>query len=248
MKKSFSDIYGGLLIHDFGTILQNIQSSLELSSGCLNKPEQIRKYWSIINKQVIRGNQLLSNVINLSKIDNSKNSLQHIDILKVLNKAIKFIEASYQEQNVNIEINNSIISNSFFNGVYILGDKLLQNVFENIIFNAIYHNRNQTIHILIKISREKLNNIHFIRLNFIDNGVGINDGRKKIIFQKGDVIQEGKKNMGFGLTLVKKLVKKYNGYIWVEDKVKGQHNKGSIFAIMLPELCENPYILTMRRE
>ncbi len=65
MRNSFLNISGDLLIHDFGTILQNIQSSLELSSGCLNKPEKMRKYMNIINKQVIRGNQLISNVISL---------------------------------------------------------------------------------------------------------------------------------------------------------------------------------------
>jgi len=244
MRNSFLNISGDLLIHDFGTILQNIQSSLELSSGCLNKPEKMRKYMNIINKQVIRGNQLISNVINLSKVDNSKNSLQCIDILQVLKKSIKFIDSSFQENNLKIDFNNSVPKNSSFNGLYIQANKLLQNVFENIIFNAIYHNKNPNIHILIKVSKEKLNNIQFVKIEFIDNGVGITDTRKKTIFQKGYETQEKKKGMGFGLTLVKKLIRKYNGYIWVEDKVKEHYNRGSNFVIMIPELCEKPYILT----
>ena len=72
--KNIINLYYDLLIHDFGTILQNIQSSLELSSNFLNKPEKMRKYLNIINKQVIRGIQLISNVINIAKIDNSETS------------------------------------------------------------------------------------------------------------------------------------------------------------------------------
>ena len=41
--------------------------------------------------------------------------------------------------------------------------------------------------------------------------------------------------MGVGLSLVKKIIKKYNGKIWVEDKVKGDYTKGSNFIILIPE-------------
>ena len=41
--------------------------------------------------------------------------------------------------------------------------------------------------------------------------------------------------MGVGLSLVKKIIKKYNGKIWVEDKVKGDYTQGSNFIILIPE-------------
>ena len=41
--------------------------------------------------------------------------------------------------------------------------------------------------------------------------------------------------MGFGLTLVKKLIKSYNGKIWVEDNVKGDYTQGSNFVLLIPE-------------
>jgi signal transduction histidine kinase len=37
-----------------------------------------------------------------------------------------------------------------------------------------------------------------------------------------------------GLFLVKKLVEDYNGRVWVEDRVPGDHTQGARFVILLP--------------
>ncbi|MFX1364396.1 MAG: sensor histidine kinase [Promethearchaeota archaeon] len=198
---------------------------------------------NIINKQVMRGIQIISNVKNVTNFDDSNNSLQPIDVLHLLKTSIEYIESSFPENNIKINFNYSSIRKSYFNGLYVQGDKLLQNVFENIIFNAIYHNKNSNIQILINVSKIILNNTSFVKIEFIDNGVGITNARKKSIFQKEYEIRECLNGMGFGLTLVKKLIKKYNGYIWVEDKVKGDYKKGSNFIILIPEINEKPYIL-----
>jgi signal transduction histidine kinase len=42
------------------------------------------------------------------------------------------------------------------------------------------------------------------------------------------------KGMGIGLYLVKSLVDSYNGRVWVEDRVPGDHTKGARFVVMLP--------------
>jgi signal transduction histidine kinase len=42
--------------------------------------------------------------------------------------------------------------------------------------------------------------------------------------------------MGLGLYLVKSLVESYHGSVWVEDRVPGDHTKGSRFVVMLPAI------------
>jgi len=41
--------------------------------------------------------------------------------------------------------------------------------------------------------------------------------------------------MGFGLSLVKRIIECYDGKKWVEDKEKVDYTKGSNFMITIPE-------------
>ena len=41
--------------------------------------------------------------------------------------------------------------------------------------------------------------------------------------------------LGLGLSLVKKIIETYNGQIWVENRIEGDHPKGRNFVILLQE-------------
>ena len=71
-------------------------------------------------------------------------------------------------------------------------------------------------------------------MEFIDNGIGVEDYRKETIFKKGRKDHKGGKGMGLGLSLVSKILRLYNGKIWVEDKIKGDYSKGSNFIVIIP--------------
>jgi len=72
-------------------------------------------------------------------------------------------------------------------------------------------------------------------MEFLDNGIGIQDDKKKILFKEGYRKLKGSKGMGLGLSLVSKILNTFNGKIWVEDRVKGDYTKGSKFILLLPE-------------
>jgi len=108
-------------------------------------------------------------------------------------------------------------------------------VFENLLSNSVKYNENPFVKILIKISKVEKNENKYVKMEFIDNGIGISDSKKKIIFLKGYADYKGGKGMGLGLALVKKIINSYHGEIWVEDKIKGDYTKGSNFIIIIPE-------------
>ena len=92
------------------------------------------------------------------------------------------------------------------------------------------------IEIQVNVLKEVQDKVNYIRLEFIDNGLGIPDAQKLTIFQKGALESSGFNRLGLGFSLVKKLVENYQGKIWVEDKVKGNHREGSKFILMIKEV------------
>ncbi|MFX1256916.1 MAG: PAS domain S-box protein [Promethearchaeota archaeon] len=223
--------YKDIFAHDINNILQNILSAYELSRTFLEQPENQNKFRStldIIKEQVIRGSKLVSNIRWLSQLEEYKKSLKKVKIMNILKKSIEFIKNSYQEKNINIQVD--LIDED----LCIEANDLIQDVFENILINGVKHNKNKIVEILIKFSKEKIKEITYHKIEIIDNGIGIEDHWKDKIFQRRYTEDKSFSGMGLGLSLVKRIIDNLNGKIWVEDKIEGDHTKGSNFIILIP--------------
>jgi len=220
-----------LFIHDISNIINNIHMSLTLSSKYFEDPKllyKLKETHEIIKTHAIRSIKLISNVRKLSQIEDSEIPLTRIDLIDKINEVKTMIGTHYLEKDVLIQVDSESQM------AYIRANELLLDVFENILINAIKYNENHSIQIRIRVSKLEEDDKNFIKLEFIDNGIGIEDLRKKLIFQEGYKEYKLTKGMGFGLTLVKKIVHSYHGKIWVEDKIKGDYSKGCNFIILFP--------------
>ncbi|MBY9010417.1 MAG: PAS domain S-box protein [Candidatus Lokiarchaeota archaeon] len=224
--------YKDIFSHDINNIFQNIHSSVELIN--LNAEQSINmekdyELLEIIREQIKRGTNLVSNVRILSDIENKNLALKKSEIIKVLKDVIDALIKVYKRREINIQIQNDPKE------LYIKGNELLPDIFENLLINAVRHNQNSQVEILIKFSRVVKDGVNFIKLEFMDNGIGILPEMKEKVFQRGEVEKKDNFGLGLGLTLVKKIIENFNGDIWVEDKVAGDYSKGSNFIIILPE-------------
>ena len=80
-----------------------------------------------------------------------------------------------------------------------------------------------------------IHNTKYIKFEFNYYGMGIPDENKGNLFERQYTEDISKRGMGMGLSLVKKIVDKYGGKIWVEDRVKGDFSKGSNLIVFLKE-------------
>ncbi len=227
-----AEFYKDLFAHDMSNILQSVQSSMDLFPFYLEKPDQGEETHNLVNivkNQVNRGAMLISNIRKLSEIEESDFLLEPTSVCKVLRNAIEYLKKTYEDKDIKIHIDSA--DNEYF----VLSNELLFNVFENILFNSVKYNNNPNIEISIKISNLQNHNIDFIKIEFIDNGIGIPDNMKDKVFQRAFIKDKTVSGMGLGLSLVKKIIEKYNGQIWVEDKIKGEFAKGSNLIIIIPE-------------
>ncbi len=115
------------------------------------------------------------------------------------------------------------------------GGNLLLEAFENLLINGILHNRSKKIQLWVKLSKNQENGKSFIKTEFKDNGYGIKDERKKVIFERSYKKDKSTGGMGIGLSLVKKIINDYDGRVAIEDRKKGDYTKGSNFIILLEE-------------
>jgi len=109
--------------------------------------------------------------------------------------------------------------------VTVLADDLLEAVFRNLLTNAVVHNDKEVAEVSVAAGVSE----GTVRVSIADNGPGIADDHKEQIFQEGEKgLESG--GTGVGLYLVKTLVDKYGGDVWVEDN----EPTGCVFVVELP--------------
>ncbi len=225
-----ADFYKDLFAHDMSNLLQNINSSTELLKSSINNDNgktQSEELLKIITNQIERGSSLITNVRKLSSIDEGEFEIQSMYIQEILDQAINHVSTRFKENG--ITINNNLTHNP----LKVLAGDLLIDVFENILTNGALHNNSDFIILDIEASEIAEKNEKFIKIAFLDNGVGIGDDIKENVFNRASKKDKSTGGMGIGLSLVKKIVDEYGGKIWVENKDKGDYTKGSVFVIML---------------
>ncbi len=228
-----ANFYKDLFAHDINNILNNIKGSETLISTYLNSSTHVDKIYElldIIKEQVIKGAQLISNVQKLSLLEESDILINSMDVCKTLKEAIKFILKSFQTRKISIQVD------SLENKPFVQANNLLFDAFENILNNAVKYNENYLVEIFIRISKFQKEKINYLKFEFMDNGLGILDDQKATIFKRDYKKDISVRGMGFGLSLVKKIIESYKGEIRIKDKVKGDYTKGSNFIILIPEV------------
>jgi PAS domain S-box-containing protein len=224
-----ANFYKDLFAHDMSNILQSILSTAELYTFFKDEKTRIEKlgeFSEAIRKHAIRGANLITNIRKLSKVEEIGIETQPINLQEYLNKAVENIYNTFQRKSINIKIDG------LQENLIVHGDELILDIFENIMDNAVKYNNKDEVNINIKISNYQESNINYIKMEFIDNGIGIDDEKKRFIFSRIVHKDRSRRGMGIGLSLVKKIMDGYNGKVWIEDRIKGNYTQGSNFILL----------------
>jgi signal transduction histidine kinase len=221
----------GLFIHDISNLFQIISNSIELCETLLKEEEVsdvFTEYFQMISQQLTRGKKLIRNARTLSDLDEYKMCLEPVEVFSELKNAIDFSRISFPNKEIKVNVASGHVI------LYTFANELLSEVFENIVNNAIKYNRCDPVRIEVIVSKVEIQKENYIKIEFKDNGIGIDDTRKRTIFQEVHLKRRHSMGMGLGLSLVAKLMQIYGGKIWVEDRIEGDSSKGTNFIILLP--------------
>jgi chemotaxis family two-component system sensor kinase Cph1 len=178
--------------------------------------EQGRDYIRRIVEGADRMQQLINDLLELSRIGRHRNPFSRVDAGELIQRTIQFV---HPPQDVKILVSGDMPT--------IMCDEVrLQQVFANLVTNAIKYNDKKEREVEISwVGHPEDGYDEFI---VRDNGIGIEEKHLEVIFrifQRLHSKDEYGGGTGIGLNIVKKIIEQHGGNIWVES-VPGQ---GSAF-------------------
>ncbi|TXT59119.1 MAG: putative Histidine kinase [Promethearchaeota archaeon] len=225
----FKSEFMAKMSHELRTPLNSIMGFTDLllgeSYGKLNETQ--KDYLSDIHSSANNLFNLVSSILDISKIDSGKMEIQvsKFFIKNLVNNVISNFESDLKEKNIKISLHG------FDENKKILADPLkLKSIFYNLINNAIKF----TVEGRIDIFFEE--DDYFWKFKVKDTGIGIaNEDFDKVFkeFKKIDNLYiNNEEGSGLGLALTKKLVNLHGGKIWFESKKQ----IGTTFIFTIPNI------------
>ena len=188
--------------------------------------ERLKKDVQRITDATEKMQQLLNDLLELSRIGRLMNEPQEIDFDKLIHDVLELVHGQIDERGVIVQVQENLPN--------VHGDRQrLIEVMQNLVDNATKFMGDQK-EPRIEIGRAGKENgmpVFFVK----DNGIGIqpeNYGRIFDLFNKLNVNSDG---TGIGLALVKRIVEFHGGRIWVESEA----GKGAAFYFTLPASPES---------
>jgi signal transduction histidine kinase len=185
----------------------------------ITQPESL-KLFDMYHSQIVRVNEIVMGLINLTRISNQEERMSIIDFEKLVNDCVDSCKYLPQFESVRVE---KEIASIGFKSEWSIVNTILQNLIEN----AIKYSRSQAAS-LVRIAIFLEANSVVIQVE--DNGLGIdkvNHGNIFNMFFRGTHRSTGS---GLGLYILKRAVERLNGNIEVESTL----GEGSTFTVRLP--------------
>ena len=228
-QKKYSELQRDFInnmTHEFKTPLASIliASKYLIEQKPIKEDKKLYTYTDIIINQGNKLNGHIEKILNIAKSDYTPLELkkESVLIVPIIEEAIENIKLKYPEASLSIETAStkySIETDSFHFG----------NLVYNLLDNAVKY-CNEKPEIKIKITEEN----NCLKLEFNDNGIGINPKKISFIFDKFYRVQNEKSNevngFGLGLYYVKEICSIQS---W---KIKAENNseKGVTITLSIP--------------
>ena len=199
--------------HDLRTPLTSINGFVEGMLDGIAKPEDYKKYLTIIQSETNRLMRLTSDILQLAKIQSGSPAIfkENLNACEIANSVIESIRSLSDEKGI-------VLSLKCDDLIFVKADRdKLKQILINIIGNAVQYSPDGG---KVSVKIEELDSK--IRFSISDNGVGISADDLPFIFEKFYRVdksrQASKGGTGLGLNIAKILVELHEGTIWASSE------------------------------
>ncbi len=222
--------------HELRTPLNIFYSTVQLldrmsENETLDFKLMYKKYKKPLHVNCKRMLRLINNVMDISNIDTGilKPNFGNYDIVSISEDITLSVVNYASLKSINIQFDTNVEEH-----IIKCDPTMIERILLNLLSNAIkFSEKNKNIYVDLNVEDK------WVQIEVKDEGIGINDNVKHIIFDKFVQVDKSFTRMnegsGIGLSIVKSMIDLHNGNISVESEV----NVGSTFKILLPNECLN---------
>ena len=249
-EKRHSDLLFDVLSHDMGNYHQILRGSLDNVSTLFKKNDNTSDL-SQSNERIISLLRMAENALNRSQslLDNMRR-LERLYMQKDLKPILKNLPDAINNAYSTVEqalYNNNPhgksirMSVTLEHGLHpadinITAEDLLEEIFINLFSNSVKYTDSSEVKIEVLIKDYFIGEAKYWMINISDYGKGIQDSTKKDLFER---FYSKAMGSGLGLSIVRTLVERYKGKIWVGDRVYQDYTKGTTFGMIFPAAYNN---------
>lgn len=215
--------------HELKTPITSIKGFVEtLKERALNEPENARKFLDIIETHTDRLNNLINDLLHLSRIESKDIPLKitEIDPLLVINKVAESLADKLREKKHALSIK---LPDNFPR--LMADESLLEQAITNLLDNAIKYTEDGG-----KITVSGVDEKNWIKIEAADTGIGIPAKDLPRIFERFYRVDKARSRemggTGLGLAIVKHIMAAHGGSVTVESKL----GVGSKFTLLFPKI------------
>lgn len=209
LEKSNNELqeYAHIVSNDLKSPLRSIDALINwIKEDNKEKLDEVSiQNFDLIETTLEKMEQLISDILTYSSAGSQTLAEELVDLNEIVEGLTKIL---FIPNHISIEIINPLPK--------IQGDKTkLQQLFQNLISNAVKFNDKAIGRIEIDVTAQDENYLFSVK----DNGVGIDKKYHDKIFKIFHALNKSKDSTGIGLSIVKKIVELHKGDIWVESKL-----------------------------
>lgn len=241
-EKKDSELLVDLITHDMGNYHQIIQTSLGLVISLLEKnktnvlSQDGKKIFSLLTtaeNALTKSQSFVDNIRRLERLYTQKDiKLVSKNLPDAINNAYSTVERTLYDNNPQgKKIFLSMTHGSHPLDLNIMAEDLLDEIFINLFSNTIKYTDQSEVKIDVTIKDYFIGEAKYWMITISDYGKGIPDSMKKELFER---FYSKAKGAGLGLSIVRALVERYRGKIWIGDKVYNDYTKGTTFGMIFP--------------
>ena len=224
LKRSNEELqqFAYIASHDLQEPLRMVTAYLDLLCRRYGHelPAQAKEYMNTAVEGSVRMKELISDLLEYSRLDSRPFELEDVDMNKVARKVVETLGVSIQEANAKaiIEPLPTVMAD----------EQQIGQVLQNLISNAIKFHADEPPR--VEVSAIGYGNEYVFSVK--DNGIGIDPRFKDKLFKMFQRLhtKEEYPGTGIGLVIAKKIVERHGGKIWFES----EPGKGSTFYFTVP--------------